>query len=67
VLKDHVACVRKTSVTGADIFGAISHFRVVGQRCQAVGQAVVPGLGLRQAKIQNGLTQELLDIVGGGF
>ena len=43
--------MRKTPVTGTDFFGAISHFRVVCQQCQAMGQVVVIGLGLQQAKI----------------
>jgi hypothetical protein len=66
-IKDHVDLMMKTSVTGANIFGAISHFRVIGQQCQSMGQIVVAGLGSQQAKIQNGLIQELFDIVDRGI
>ena len=67
LVEDQVAFVGKAAVFGPDLFGSTAHFRIVTEELQTAGQGVDVVFCLQQAKLDQGLRQDLFDILGGGI
>lgn len=66
-VENQVAFVGKAAVFGQDLFGCTAHFRIVTEKFQAAGQGVEVVFCLQQAKLDQGLRQNIFDILGSGI
>lgn len=66
-VENQVAFVGKSAVSWADIVGATAHFRIVAEEFQAAGQGLEVVFCLQQAKLDQGLLQDVFDILGRGI
>jgi len=64
-VEDQVAFVGEAAVSWPDLFGCAAHFRIGAEEFQAASQGVEVVFRLQQAKFEQGLLQDILDILGG--
>lgn len=63
-VEDQVTFVWKSAVSWPDIVGGSAHFGMVSEELQAVCQRVEVIFRLQQAKLGQGLLQDVFDILG---